>query len=101
MTTTSHLQEAITEERERHRRRVEKLRRAAEAEQRRVDDRVLVLLREQHADLHEQLAAEAARALEAERDQRSRRARQAGQPSSAVPGDPAADGGGHPLEEEA
>ena len=73
----THLDELIAEERRKANARIAKLRKQAEAEQRRVDAEVIVLLRNQMPDVYERLTAEAADALAAEKAQRSSRAKKA------------------------
>ena len=62
-TITNNLDELIEQERRRASERIAKLKRAAAAEQRRVDARVVELLREQKPDLYDRLAREAAEVL--------------------------------------
>ena len=62
----THLDELIAEERRKANARIAKLRKQAEAEQRRVDAEVIVLLRDQMPDVYERLTAEAADALAAD-----------------------------------
>lgn len=91
-TTTgqTHLDELIAAERKRANERIGKLKRAAAAEKRKVDTRVVDLLRETEPDLYERLAREAAEALAAEKAKRSKRAKASAEPS---PADPVGDGG--------
>lgn len=60
-----------------HAAKLKKLKRAAAAEQQRLDERVLAILREQHPESYAQLARQAADDLAAEKTERARRARQA------------------------
>lgn len=83
-TPTSSLDELIEQERRRAAERIAKLKRAAVAEQRRIDARVVELLREQKPDLYNILAREATDALASEKEKRSRRARKASSPSPDV-----------------
>lgn len=73
--TTTNLDELIEQERRRASERITKLKRAAAAEQRRIDEKVIDLLRDQSPDLYDRLSEEAAGALEAEKAKRSRRRR--------------------------
>lgn len=77
-TTMSHLEEEIARARKAHAQRIARLKRAAAAQQKRIDAKTLALLREQHPDLHDRLAAEAAELVDAERTERSRRSRRTG-----------------------
>jgi len=72
--STTNLDELIEQERRRASERIAKLKRAAAAEQRKVHEKVVELLRERHADQYERLIAEAGLALAAEKDARSKRA---------------------------
>ena len=91
-TTTgqTNLEELIAAERERANERIAKLKRAAAAEQRKVDARVVDLLRLTEPDLYERLAREAVDALAREKAKRSKRAKAAAEPS---PAEPVGDGG--------
>ncbi len=71
----SNLAELLRAEHDRHAARIMKLRRTAAAEQRRVDAKVIDLLRETNADLYLKLASQAAGSLVAEKAQRSKRAK--------------------------
>lgn len=82
---TTNLDQLIEAERKRAAEKIAKLKRAAAAEQRRVDEKVIDLLREQDADLYEQLAGEARGALEREKAKRSSRAKKQASSASAVP----------------
>lgn len=82
--TTTNLDELIEQERRRASERITKLKRAAAAEQRRIDEKVIDLLRDQSPDLYDRLSEEAASALEAEKAKRSRRAKKAASPSGSV-----------------
>ncbi len=92
--STTHLDELIAAERKKANARIAKLRRAAAIEQRKVDEKVVGLLRERHADQYGRLAAEARRALDAEKDERSKRAKGSADSAAFVPGtpDPQVDG---------
>lgn len=72
--TNTHLDELIKAERAKANAKIAQLRRAAAAEQRKVHEKVVELLRERHADQYERLVAEAGLALAAEKDARSKRA---------------------------
>ena len=61
--TTTHLDDLIAAERKKANARIAKLRRAVAAEQRKVDEKVLELLRERQFEHYERLATEARRAL--------------------------------------
>lgn len=82
--TTSNLDKLIEQERRRASARISRLKRAAAAEQRRVDARVIELLREQEPDLYDQLSSEAREALAEEKAKRSSRAKKATEPSSVL-----------------
>ncbi len=71
----SNLEELLRAEHDRHASRIMKLRRAAAAQQRRIDAKVIDLLRDTRSDLYSTLAAEAVEALAAEKAQRSKRAK--------------------------
>ena len=92
--STTHLDELIAAERKKANARIAKLRRAAAVEQRKLDEKVVDLLRERQSDLYERLAAEARRALAAEKDERSKRAKGSADSAAFVPGtpDPQVDG---------
>lgn len=81
---TNNLDELIGQERRRAAERIAKLKRAAAVEQRRVDEKVVELLREQKHDLYERLAREAADSLFVAKAKRSRRAKTAASSSSDV-----------------
>ena len=81
---TTNLEELIEQERRRASERIAKLKRAATAEQRRIDEKVIDLLRDQSPDLYDRLSGEAADALEAEKAKRSRRAKKAASSSGSV-----------------
>lgn len=100
-TITSHLDELIEQERRRASERITQLKRAAAAEQRRIDAKVIDLLREQDLDLYDRLSGEARNALAAEKAKRSSRAKKAAAPSGAVAGVPASRGGDPDVEEAA
>lgn len=93
--TTTHLDKLIAAERKKANAKIAKLRRDAAAEQRKVDAKVVELLREGQSDLYERLAAEARRALAAEKGERSKRAKEAVDASALVPGRPAPQADGH------
>ncbi|ROR54107.1 hypothetical protein EDD41_1293 [Luteococcus japonicus] len=75
--TTTNLDELIEQERRRATARIAKLKRAAAAERRRIDGKVIDLLRDQNSDLYDRLSQEASEALAAEKAKRSRRAKKA------------------------
>lgn len=77
MTTTTNLDELIAAERKKTSYRIAKLKREAAAEQRRVDTRVVKLLRVQQPDVYDRLVSEAHLALTQDRSERSRKARRA------------------------
>lgn len=87
MTTqiTNNLDELIEQERRRASERIAKLKRAAAAEQRLINEKVVAILHEQDADLYEQLADEARDALADEKAKRSIRARKSDTPTLTVP----------------
>ena len=66
-TITNNLDELIEQERRRASERITKLKRAAAAEKRRIDEKVIDLLRDQSPDLYDRLSEEAADALEADK----------------------------------
>ena len=81
---STNLDELIEQERRRAANRIAKLKRAAAEEQRRVDARVIELLREEHVDLYDDLAKRSTELLAAERDKRAKRAKKAASRSSNV-----------------
>lgn len=100
-TTTehTHLDELIAAERKRANERIAKLKRAAAAEQRKVDAKVVDLLRDQEPDLYGRLAREAGDTLVAEKAKRSKRAKASAEPTDPVPGEAAAQADGRPHDE--
>ena len=98
--TTTNLDELIEQERRRASERIAKLKRAAAAEQRRIDGKVIDLLRDQSPDLYDRLSQEEADALEAEKAKRSRRAKKAAS-SSGLENDGTASHSVDPEHEEA
>lgn len=82
--STTNLDELIERERRRASERIAKLKRAAAAEQRRIDGKVIDLLCDQSPDLYDRLFQEAADALEAEKAKRSRRAKKAASSSGSM-----------------
>lgn len=82
--TTTNLDELIEQERRRASERITKLKRAVAAEQRRIDEKVIDLLRDQSPDLYDRLSEEATDALEAEKAKRSRRAKKAASSSGSA-----------------
>lgn len=95
MIDNTHLDELIAAERKKANAKIAKLRRAAAVEQRKVDEKVVELLRERQSDLYERLAADARRALAIEKDERSKRAKGAQDSTVLMPGAPAPQVGGH------
>lgn len=91
----TNLDELIEAERKRSAGRIARLKRAADAEQNRVDARVLVLLRGQDTELYARLAGEARAALADEKAQRSRRAKKPGSLALTVPAQHASRDGEH------
>jgi len=82
--TTTNLDELIEQERRRASERIAKLKRAAAAEQRRIDGKVIDLLRDYDPDLYDRLSHEASEAIAAEKAKRSRRAKKAASSVGAV-----------------
>jgi len=85
----NNLDELIETERKRAAARIAKLRRAAAAEQRRVDAKVVDLLRETKPDLYARLAEQAVQSLAAEKAKRSNRAKSAAPQEAPAPEPPA------------
>lgn len=81
---STNIDELIAQERRRTANRIAKLKRAAAAEQRRIDAKVVELLRDQHGDLYDRLTQLSAGYLRAERSKRAKRARKAASPSKGV-----------------
>ncbi|PCC45839.1 hypothetical protein [Brevibacterium aurantiacum] len=81
---STNLDELIEQERRRAAERIAKLKRDAADEQRRIDARVIDLLREEHGDLYDDLAKRSAGLLAAERSKRAKRAKKAAARSSDV-----------------
>ena len=77
MSESTHLDELIAAERAKANARIARLRKQAEAEQRKVDLRIVEILKARHGDAYSKLADEAREALEAERAERSRKAKRA------------------------
>lgn len=97
--TNSNLDKLIEAERMRANARIAKLKRAAAAEQRKVDTKIIELLQEQKPDLYERIAHEASDALAAEKAKRSSRAKAAASASTDVPVESAPiDAGNNPEE---
>ncbi|MGP5581979.1 hypothetical protein ACTXOF_15855 [Glutamicibacter arilaitensis] len=82
--TTTNLDVLIEQERRRASERIAKLKRAAAAELRRIDGKVIDLLRDQNPDLYDRLCHEASEAIAAEKVKRSNRAKEAASSSGAV-----------------
>lgn len=80
----NNLDELIAQERRRAADRIAKLTRAAAAEQRRVDARVVELLREEHGDLYERFTQLSADHLSTQRSKRAKRAKKAASRSKGV-----------------
>lgn len=99
--TNNNLDELIEQERRRASERIAKLKRAAAAEQRRIDAKVIDLLRNQDPGVYDRLSGEARNALAAEKAGRSSRAKKAATSSDAVAGAPATRGGDPDVEEAA
>lgn len=85
MSESTHLDELIAAERAKANARIAKLRKQAEAEQRRVDAKVIEGLKEHHADIYDNLAAQARELIAAEKAKRSARAKRAAEESAAEP----------------
>ena len=88
--TNSNLDKLIAAEREKANKRIAKLRKQAADEQKRVDDKVVALLKEQKSELYARLVVEARAAREAEKSERSRKAKAAavigtGEPAAGEP----------------
>ena len=77
MTNLTNLDREIEKVKKAHAVKLAKLRRVAAAEQRRLDERVLAILRDQHPSSYERLVQQASDALTTEKAERARRARQA------------------------
>lgn len=86
--TANNLEELLRAEYERHVARLTKLRRAAAAERRRVDAKVVDLLRETKPDLYARLAEQAVQSLAAEKAKRSNRAKSAAPQEAPAPEPP-------------
>ena len=97
----TNLNDLIDAERKRASEKIAKLKRAAADEQRRVDERVVALLREDKPELYESLATRATDALAAEKAKRSGRAQTAASPVPTVLGLPVPQANEHAREEEA
>ena len=80
----TNLDDLIDAERKRAALKIAKLKRVAAEEQRRVDERVVPLLREDKPELYESLATRATDALAAEKAKRSLRAKTAASPVPTV-----------------
>ncbi|MGP5684188.1 hypothetical protein [Brachybacterium alimentarium] len=84
---TTNLDELIEQERRRAAEKIAKLKRAAAEEQRRVDARVIELLREKHGSIYDELSKLSAELLTAERSKRAKRAKKsASRPREVVDG---------------
>lgn len=95
----TNLDDLIDAERKRASEKIAKLKRAAADEQRRVDERVVALLREDKPELYESLATRATDALAAEKAKRSRRAKAAASPVPTVLGTSVPQASEHAREE--
>jgi|JI10StandDraft_1071094.scaffolds.fasta_scaffold281436_3 hypothetical protein len=91
MSESTHLDELIAAERAKANARIAKLKRDAAAEQRRVDAKVVEVLKEHHADVYDNLAAQARELIAAEKAKRSAKAKRAAEESAAEPVATAAD----------
>ncbi len=91
---TPHLDAEITRAKRAHAERITKLKRAAAAEQRRIDDRVVILLQEKDPEQYVHLAAQVVKALAAEKLERSNRARRYRRADQRVPSDAEQSGAG-------
>lgn len=85
MSESTHLDELIAAERAKANARIAKLKRDAAAEQRRVDAKVVEVLKEHHADVYDNLAAQARELIAAEKAKRSAKAKRAVAESAADP----------------
>lgn len=85
MSETTNLNELIAAERAKSNARIAKLRKQAADEQRKVDAKVVELLKEQHRESYDKLVERACAALDAEKAERSRKAKASAAASSAEP----------------
>lgn len=85
MSESTHLDELIAAERAKANARIAKLKRDAAAEQRRVDAKVVEVLKEHRADVYDNLAAQARELITAEKAKRSAKAKRAAEESAAEP----------------
>lgn len=76
MKDNTNLEELIAAERAKANARIVKLRAAAAAEQKRLDAKVVALLKEHNPEVYAQLSAQARAALNAEKTERSRKAKE-------------------------
>lgn len=90
-TITTNLDAEITKAKKQAAEKIAKLKRAAAAEQRRIDERVLDLLRTKKPEVYEQFVHDAKAVLDMEKAQRSTRAKKATPSSSNPPEDSAAE----------
>ncbi|MEZ2189418.1 hypothetical protein [Corynebacterium sp. CCM 9204] len=90
MTETSNLDELIAAERAKANARIAKLRKQAAAEQRKVDTKVVELLKEHHRVSYEELVEQARAVLDAEKAERSRKAKAS---TAAISAEPASEVG--------
>ena len=91
MSETTNLDELIAAERAKANAKIAKLRKQAADEQRKVDAKVVDLLKEHHRESYDKLAERARAALDAEKAERSRKAKASAAASSAEPVPEAAD----------
>ena len=91
MSKSTHLDELIAAERAKANLRIAKLRKQAAEEQRKVDAKVVELLKELHRETYDEWAERARAALDAEKAERSRKAKASAAASSAEPVPEAAD----------
>lgn len=85
MSKSTHLDELIAAERAKANARIAKLRKQAADEQRKVDAKIVDLLKEHHRESYDKLAERARAALDAEKAERSRKAKASAAASSAEP----------------
>ncbi|MCT2995280.1 hypothetical protein EFN10_03920 [Propionibacterium freudenreichii] len=98
MSESTHLDELIAAERAKANARIAKLKHDAAAEQRRVDAKVVEVLKEHHADVYDNLAAQVRELIAAEKAKRSAKAKRATDSSASEPITQAADAPEHSEE---
>lgn len=81
------LNEQIELEKQKSKERIAKLRARARAQEKRINTKVVALLKKQHRDIYDQLADTASKELEAEKAKRSQRARKKESLGHEVPSD--------------